>query len=242
MQKIEPAQFEDLFEQRLEEYDEDRAMVAKEKKEQDVLVAKLREANSVFVSARRGDTSTKEREDALQTLETAYVKFKEIISNLNDARKFYNELAGIVNRFCDDCRTFAYQRRVEAGQLETDLATNMSSLSISRNQQPQPQLQIQPESQVRNSPRQQFQENRRPYQPSKQAPEPPLAAPTPTRPPAPAQPNVATPGMWNPEQGIKFAGGAPGQASPVAKGSVPGLGNRSNQNGQWSAANGIRFG
>ena len=210
MQKIEAAQFEDLFEQRLEEYDEDRAIVSKQKKEQDVLVAKLRETNSAFVSARRGDTSTKEREDALQTLETAYVKFKEIISNLNDARKFYNGLAGIVNR----------------------------SLSNSRNTQPQPQNQS--ESRSQNSSQHRFQENRRPY--SEQAQEPPLAAPTPIRPPAPAQPNVATPGMWNPEQGIKFAGGAPGQTPSLAKGSVPGLGNRPNQSGQWSAANGIRFG
>lgn len=119
MQKIEPIQFEDLFEARLQLYDDDRIMVSKEQEEQDVLVSQLQEANAVFLNAKRGDNSTKEREQALQNLENAYLKYKEIISNLETGRKFYNDLANIVNRFRDECREFRYQRRMEANQLET---------------------------------------------------------------------------------------------------------------------------
>ena len=119
MQKIEPAQFEELFEARLEEYDDDRLMISDQKEEQEQLLSKLQEVNKAFVNARRGDNSTRERAQALQRLENAYLKYKEIISNLDTGRKFYNDLANIVNRFRDDCKDFRYQRRVEAGQLET---------------------------------------------------------------------------------------------------------------------------
>lgn len=119
MQKIEPAIFENLFEARLRRYDEDTTMISKEKQSQSQLAARIKEANAAFTTARRGDSSTKEREQALQRLENAYFKYKEIVSNLNTGRKFYNDLATIVTRFTDDCRNFAYQRRVEAGQMET---------------------------------------------------------------------------------------------------------------------------
>lgn len=119
MQKIEPAQFETLFEERLQCYDSDRAVVSKEQEEQKGVISRLKEANTAFATARVGDTSTKKREQALQRLENGYIKYKEIVSNLNTGREFYNNLASIVNRFQDDAKNFAYQRRVEAGQIES---------------------------------------------------------------------------------------------------------------------------
>ena len=119
MQKIEPAIFENLFEDRLERYDDDKKIVLREKESQSQLSTRIQEANAAFTTARRGDSSTKEREQALQRLENAYFKYKEIVSNLNTGRKFYNDLATIVTRFTDECRNFAYQRRMEAGQMET---------------------------------------------------------------------------------------------------------------------------
>ena len=118
MQKIEAVQFEDLFEKRLHRYDDDQTMVSSEREEQEHIISELREANASFANAKRGDTSSKEREQALQRLENAYLKFKEILSNLDTGRKFYNDLAKIVNRFRDECRDFRYQRRMEAGQIE----------------------------------------------------------------------------------------------------------------------------
>lgn len=119
MQKIEPAQFEDLFAERLQRYDSDRAMVNEEMAEQERLSAQIKEASAAFANAKRGDSSTKEREQALQRLENAYFKYKEIVSNLDVGRKFYNDLAKIVNRFRDECSAFAYHRRIEAGQIES---------------------------------------------------------------------------------------------------------------------------
>jgi programmed cell death 6-interacting protein len=119
MQTIEAVQFESLFDKRLQMYDVDQDMVQNEEKEQSEAIKRLQDANAAFLVARRGDQSTKKREQALQNLENAYFKYKEIISNLDVGRKFYNDLAKIVSRFRDDARSFAYQRKSEASQIET---------------------------------------------------------------------------------------------------------------------------
>jgi programmed cell death 6-interacting protein len=118
MQTIEAVQFEGLFDRRLQMYDVDQDMVQEEEKEQAEAIKRLQDANASFLIARRGDQSTKQREQALQNLENAYFKYKEIISNSDVGRKFYNDLAKIVNRFRDDARSFAYQRKSEASQIE----------------------------------------------------------------------------------------------------------------------------
>jgi programmed cell death 6-interacting protein len=99
-------------------YDVDQDMVKSEAAEQQEAINRLQAANSAFVNARKGDKSTKQREQALQSLENAYYKYKDIISNLDTGRKFYNDLAKIVDRFRDDARRFAHQRRSEASQIE----------------------------------------------------------------------------------------------------------------------------
>ena len=118
MQSIEAVQFEDFFDRRLQRYESDKAMVKDEEEEQGEVASRLQVANSAFANARRGDSSTRDREKALQKLENAYFKYKEIISNLDVGRKFYNDLAKIVGQFRDACKAFAYQRRAEASQLE----------------------------------------------------------------------------------------------------------------------------
>jgi programmed cell death 6-interacting protein len=118
MQTIEAVQFESLFDKRLQMYDADQDMVQEEGKDQAEAIKRLQDANAAFLVARRGDQSTKKREQALQNLENAYFKYKEIISNLDVGRKFYNDLAKIVSRFRDDARSFAYQRKSEASQIE----------------------------------------------------------------------------------------------------------------------------
>lgn len=119
MQKIDPAQFENLFEERLELYDNDRETVLEEQANQKRVIAELKEANAAFNTARKGDLSTKQREQALQRLENGFIKYKEVVSNIDTGRKFYNDLASIVSKFNTDCKDFAYQRRVEAGQIES---------------------------------------------------------------------------------------------------------------------------
>lgn len=117
-QTIAAVHFEDFFDQRLTKYDGDSASLAAEEEEQEHLAQALVEANERFVAARKGDTSSREREVALQRLENTYFMYKEIVSNLDVGRKFYNDLARIVGRFREGARGFVYERREEALGLE----------------------------------------------------------------------------------------------------------------------------
>ncbi|RMZ88167.1 hypothetical protein DV736_g4611, partial [Chaetothyriales sp. CBS 134916] len=128
MQPISAAQFEPLFDSRLAEYDGEQADLEAEQERQDQLLAKLREANKAFERARREESSSssgpvRAREKALQNLETAYVKYKEIINNLDTGRKFYNDLAGHVSRFREECQKQVAARRIEKTELETELVS-----------------------------------------------------------------------------------------------------------------------
>jgi len=214
MQSIEAVQFEDLFDKRLQMYNVDKEMVQDEERQQQDAIKRLQEANAAFVIARKGDQSTKQREQALQSLENSFFKYKEIISNLDVGRKFYNDLAKIVSRFRDDCRTFAYQRKAEASQLENDIATAMSSLNL----------------QASSLQQQRHAESQNPQYGAAVHAEEPLTAPTPTRAVGP------TTGMWTPEVGIRFGGAAP---ATLAR-SRPEAG--APQDGRWDAAKGLKFG
>lgn len=118
-QVLVPAHFEDFFDQRLSKYDVDIQELQAETEKQDRFILQLESANNSFVAARKGDTSSREREQALQRLENAYFKYKEIVSNLEVGRKFYNDLAKIAGSFRDGCKAFVYQRREEAVRLES---------------------------------------------------------------------------------------------------------------------------
>lgn len=81
-------------------------------------MGRLQEANASFLACRRMDSSLKKREMAIQKLENGYFKYKELITNLEVGRKFYNDLGRLLSRFLDECKHFVHQRRVEAGQME----------------------------------------------------------------------------------------------------------------------------
>ncbi|KAJ8114705.1 hypothetical protein OPT61_g3486 [Boeremia exigua] len=218
MQTIEAVQFEGLFDRRLQMYDIDQDMVQEEESEQAEAIKRLQDANASFLIARRGDQSTKQREQALQNLENAYFKYKEIISNSDVGRKFYNDLAKIVNRFRDDARSFAYQRKSEASQIESDLATRMSSLNLQ--QATSESLQQQKKADAQN-----------PQYGADAHAETPLTAPKPTR------ASVPPSGMWTPDVGIKF--GTVG-AVPTSSGNARPA-NGPAQDGRWDPTQGLKF-
>ena len=124
MQPIQASQFEDLFEKKLHLYDSDLQLLAGERKEQEQLISRVIEANGAFMRARRDNNlASQGRETALQDLENGYLKYREIISNIEVGRKFYNDLARIVARFRDDCKAAVHQRKMEARQMESYVPT-----------------------------------------------------------------------------------------------------------------------
>lgn len=120
LQKIDAAQFEPLFESRLEMYAADKAALQAEEAEQGATSARLRAASASFSAARAsGDDETgRARRAALQRLARAHTAYREVASHLDAGRRFYNDLARMSTAFRDRCREFALRRRDEAARLE----------------------------------------------------------------------------------------------------------------------------
>lgn len=116
-----PSTFEDFIERRLDRlYEAELEVVTSEETEQERLLSEVERASREFESQKRmRDGATRVREERLQTLEEAYFKYKEIVSNLEVGRKFYNDLSKIVGQiFRDQARVWANRRRQEARGLE----------------------------------------------------------------------------------------------------------------------------
>lgn len=240
---IVPAHFEEFFEKRLDSlYEPDLELVQKEGQEQEKLVSDLIRVNRDFESQKKivGDKGNREREQALQKLENAYYKYKELVSNVEVGRKFYNDLSRIVGGFRDGARSWVTERRREARMLEDELAMPpLHNLNLNQGHQsyspaPNQATQHQP-AQAYFSPPQQL------AQPARQSAHTPAEAhiqswtsAAETVAPQPQQPR-ANPmqAMWNPEVGIKFSG------SPARN---AGSGTKPPQGGQWDPKSGIRFG
>ncbi|XDG03201.1 hypothetical protein ABKA04_002816 [Annulohypoxylon sp. FPYF3050] len=260
---IVPAHFEEFFEKRLDSrYEPDLELVQAEGNEQEKLVTELIRVNREFESQKKmvGDKGNREREQALQKLENAYYKYKELISNAEAGRKFYNDLSRIVGGFRDGSRNFVADRRHEARMLEDELnMPPLGNLSLggqqSHMQQPVPsassstyglddgtsyqsQRQQQPPNSFMSPPTQ-------PRQPVQSPPEARIQSWAPaneTVAPQP-QPPRANPmqGVWNPGSGIKFASTPPIPDAGQAGGSNTQQDKRA-VSGTWDRNSAIRFG
>lgn len=227
---IVPAHFDDFFEKRLDSlYEPDLELVQKDGADQEKLLNDLIRVNREFESQKKvvGDKGNREREQALQKLENAYYKYKELISNVEVGRKFYNDLSRIVGGFRDGARNYVTGRRREARMLEDEL--NMPPLhGLSLNQAAQNYTPPPNQNPAYYGQQQQHQSRQSVHEAHIQSWAPP---PEPVA-PQPQQPR-ANPGMWNPEMGIKFVQGGPPAPNP-ASGKTP--------SGTWDPKNGIRFG
>ena len=249
-QTVVPANFESFFEKRLKKYDTDLDDVKLEAEEQDRLTAQLEHANASFVAARKGDSSSREREQALQKLENGYFKYKEIVSNLDVGRKFYNDLAKIVGRFRDACKAFKYERREEATKIEKHVPSSFSRTWLIRYSElslpPLSHLSLQSQSNEnyqQHIPRTHNTQSTSSYSSHAYQPQgEPIHAPLPTRAPtAPMQSPSIMPTTWNPDMGIKFGGTLP-QPNPKQEPGLNGQGQptqvQTQRSGQWPGQGG----
>jgi programmed cell death 6-interacting protein len=106
-----------LFGKRLAAYDSDQNLVREEEHNQEQLIEKFKQTHDRFVAARKGDTSSNKRAQALQSLDKAYLNYKKIISNLEGAKKFYKDFLVSAGKFRDDCQAYTYKRRAEAAHM-----------------------------------------------------------------------------------------------------------------------------
>ncbi|KAI8580885.1 hypothetical protein K450DRAFT_235046 [Umbelopsis ramanniana AG] len=115
--KIETSQFDPLFTTELGKYNELLKQVKKHSQEQWVLLNKIKDANNDFTTKRKGSGEISRREKALQNLEQAYLKFKEIRTNLVEGIKFHSQFSKALMKYRNICVDFVVARQLEAEEL-----------------------------------------------------------------------------------------------------------------------------
>ncbi|THH30031.1 hypothetical protein EUX98_g4157 [Antrodiella citrinella] len=124
--EVQPVMLEDVLEEELVKYDKFSAAIQGGESKQETLLAAIAERNDLFLKSRKDDPSVKEREHALQSLDLAYHKYKEITRNLDEGLKFYNDFANILTQFRESCKEWVHMRRMEAH----GLAQSMQQMSL----------------------------------------------------------------------------------------------------------------
>ncbi|KAK2463406.1 hypothetical protein APHAL10511_004492 [Amanita phalloides] len=121
MADIRPVMFSEVSDQELAKYDKFLVELRDYEEKQNAILAEIKAQNESFLQSRRDDPAVKNREFALQSLELSYFKFKEISRNLEEGYKFYNDLAGLLINFKEECRMWTQERRHEVHLLTREM-------------------------------------------------------------------------------------------------------------------------
>ncbi|KAI6038820.1 BRO1-like domain-containing protein [Pisolithus marmoratus] len=126
-EELTPAMFVDVSDAELAKYDRFIQGLAEGHKKQEGILEAIKSKNEQFLLSRKEDPAVKDREIVLHSLDMAYAKYLEITRNLDEGRKFYNEMASILSRFKEACKLWSNQRSQEAHQPKQ--RANLPSLS-----------------------------------------------------------------------------------------------------------------
>ena len=151
--EVSAAEFEELFDRELAKYTRFKADLDASASAQQTLLETIQERNAAFVEARRSDATIQRREKALQNLDAAYVKYRELSSNLIEGLEFYNGLAKILSSYRDGVKEWARARQVDLHWLIHQMGrVSVQDQQQQQQQQPQSQQQQQPQGQAYHEP------------------------------------------------------------------------------------------
>ncbi|KAG6816889.1 hypothetical protein H0H87_002009 [Tephrocybe sp. NHM501043] len=85
--EVKPAMFEDVSDEELAKYDKFLVEIGEIGQRQGGILSEIQRRNELFLQSRKDDPAVKEREYALQSLDLAYHKYREITRNLDEGFK-----------------------------------------------------------------------------------------------------------------------------------------------------------
>lgn len=114
------SKFELVYEDHLKSFNTDLSFFDKTKSDQEDLERKIDNINNRFIHEYKSIvTSTqRNRQDALQILDTAHVKYNEILFNLSEGSNFYNDFITKGSAVLHDCEDYLSKRRLESREIE----------------------------------------------------------------------------------------------------------------------------
>ncbi|CAK7892616.1 pH-response regulator protein palA/Rim20p [[Candida] anglica] len=129
--EIDENTFEETFTRHLHMFNQELAYIDESRQRQQKLEEEIEELNTIFIKEMAGnDELHGNRQAALQTLESAYASYLDLISNLNEGCKFYTDFIAKGSVVLHDCDEYVHERRIGGRNLEN---------SLSRIQSPPPQ-------------------------------------------------------------------------------------------------------
>ncbi|SGY18091.1 BQ5605_C015g07978 [Microbotryum silenes-dioicae] len=175
--------FEGVFENELAKFDGLKQAMGQNGARTEDLVGDVKIAHASFVDSRRSDPALARRTQALEDLNGAYHKYREILTNLQEGLGFYTDLARLLTELRDSVKEFTQIRSDEARHIEQELRAHMMNLSM--------------QSETKDEP---VEEPRRRISPRKKT----VPKATPSS-PAPAAGVAELHGKaWDPSMGIRF--------------------------------------
>jgi len=118
---VEPAMFESTLDEEMNKYEKFKDSIEEVTEKQDELLEQMKARYEQFIQSRKEDKSVKEREHALQTLDLGYHKYREILRDLEEGLRFYNDLGNILIQFREACKDWVRTRRDETRWLSQNL-------------------------------------------------------------------------------------------------------------------------
>ncbi|XP_012290898.2 programmed cell death 6-interacting protein isoform X2 [Aotus nancymaae] len=95
-------------------------------KKQEGLLKNIQVSHQEFSKMKQSNNEANLREEVLKNLATAYDKFVELVANLKEGTKFYNELTEILVRFQNKCSDIVFARKTERDELLKDLQQSIA--------------------------------------------------------------------------------------------------------------------
>ncbi|XP_004635316.1 programmed cell death 6-interacting protein isoform X1 [Octodon degus] len=95
-------------------------------KKQEELLKNIQVSHQEFSKMKQSNNEANLREEVLKNLATAYDNFVELVANLKEGTKFYNELTEILVRFQNKCSDIVFARKTERDELLKDLQQSIA--------------------------------------------------------------------------------------------------------------------
>ncbi|XP_051674553.1 programmed cell death 6-interacting protein isoform X2 [Oryctolagus cuniculus] len=95
-------------------------------KKQEELLRSIQVSHQEFSKMKQSNNEANLREEVLKNLAAAYDNFVELVANLKEGTKFYNELTEILLRFQNKCSDIVFARKTERDELLKDLQQSIA--------------------------------------------------------------------------------------------------------------------
>jgi len=130
--KLEPAHFEDLFNEQLRKYDNFLSTCDKLSDIQEKVQESISDKFEEYNKKRRIVSNNPKRVQFIQILETGYKYFISILQRLQEGMAFYARSQANVDELKQNCQAFATIRKKEADHIADVLSGSMRNLNISQ--------------------------------------------------------------------------------------------------------------